>query len=144
MSERFDLVSLRSTSAETPTIVVRVDPDSLEGEIVVATEFVTGETKIWLHPDDIEEWAEVLEALDAEEIGSWMGSSGRTALTIEWDDEDDEVSEDDEDIWVTVEDHVASMVTLRVRVEPDEYWLDDQFDRLAKFRELSPKLSGAR
>lgn len=138
MSERFDLVSLRSTSAETPTIVVRVDPDSLEGEIVVDTEFVTGETKIWLHPDDIEEWAEVLEALDDEEVGTWMEAASRIVLTVEWDDEGDEGY-----IWVTVRDRVASLVTLRVRVEPDDYWLDDQFDRLAKFRELSPKLGSA-
>ncbi|MCO5968241.1 DUF5959 family protein [Actinoallomurus soli] len=116
-----------------------MNPTNLEGEIVVDTEFVKGSQKIWLHPDDIEEWGEVLEALDGEEIGCWMEAASRTVLTIEWDEE-----HDDGYIWVTIKDRVGGCLpTLRVRVEPDQYWLDDQFDRLARFREVSPKLSGA-
>ncbi|GAA0587032.1 DUF5959 family protein [Actinomadura livida] len=134
MPERIDLISLQSTWATSPTVVVSVDPASLEGEIVVDTEFVKGRKKISLHSDDIAEWAEVLEALDGEETGSWMEAAGRTVLTIEWDDEYDY-------LWVTIEDRVGSMATVRVQVGPDEYWLDDQFNRLARFREASPKLS---
>ena len=33
---------------------------------------------------------------------------------------------------------------MRARVAPDEYWLDDQFNRLATFRQASPELEDQR
>lgn len=135
MSEHFDLIHLQSTWATTPTLLVRVDPANLDGEIIIDTEFVKGTKKIWLHADDIEEWDGILSALDDDdgEVNSWMEAASRTVVTIEWDDDHDAGY-----IWVTVRDCTASLAIVRVRVEPNEYWLDDQFKRLARFRELMP------
>jgi uncharacterized protein DUF5959 len=137
VAEPFDLISLRSAQATTPTVVVRVDPGSLNAEIIVDTAFVKGSRQIRLSSDDIAEWEDVLEALDNEEGGSWLEGTGQTGgLTVEWD-------EDDDYIWVTVEARGDGPTTVRTRVAPDEYWLDDQFNRLATFRQASPELDDA-
>lgn len=95
----------------------------LEGEILVGTAFVQGQTPITVSPEDLREWQEALDALDAGHDIAWREHTGGPEVFIERADEDAYAQ-------VTVRDRAESPTSVTVTVPLADAWFDDAYRRL--------------
>ncbi|MFF0723224.1 DUF5959 family protein [Streptomyces sp. NPDC004134] len=108
-----------------------VEADVLVGEFVVETPFVRGTLKTWLFPEDLGEWQQALDSLDAGEDIAWREGSRAPWLYVELDEDDDRCR-------VTIKDHSASLTTVTVTVPLADAWFDDAYRRLDAVWETWP------
>ncbi|MFF4212644.1 DUF5959 family protein [Streptomyces sp. NPDC001796] len=114
-------VVLRITGVEP-----RKDPDAtrvLAGEFLVDTPFVRGSVAARLLPEDLRQWQQALDALDAGRDIAWREGTRGPRLFVERD-------EDGERCRVTVEDASTSLTTVTVTVPLKDEWFDDAYHRL--------------
>ncbi|AUH40872.1 DUF5959 family protein [Streptomyces sp. CMB-StM0423] len=108
-----------------------VEEDVLVGEFVVETPFVRGTLKTWLFPEDLDEWQQALDALDAGHDIAWREGSRAPWLYVELDGDDDRCR-------VTMRDHSASLTTVTVTIPLADAWFDDAYRRLDAVWETWP------
>ncbi|MFJ3308208.1 DUF5959 family protein [Streptomyces sp. NPDC086549] len=95
----------------------------LSGEFVVDTPFVRGTVKTWLLPEDLRQWQEALDSLDAGQDIAWCEGKRIPWLFIELDEDDDRCQ-------VTIKEHSMSLTTVTVTVPLVDDWFDDAYRRL--------------
>jgi len=99
------------------------EDDVLVGEFVVDTGFVRGTLKTWVFPEDLTEWQQALDALDAGHDIAWREGTRAPWFFIELDD-------DDERCRVRIRDHAMSLTSVTVTVPLADDWFDDAYRRL--------------
>ncbi|MEV4228210.1 DUF5959 family protein [Streptomyces bobili] len=117
-------------------VLERYQPGSLFGllecEIVVAAESLSATFSVTLLPEDLEDWEDALETLEARRFAVWL-TSGRTPSLKFKPDGHDRMA-------VSVHDGPASGVTVTVPLfAPPPGWVDEQRDLLARVREVYPR-----
>ena len=137
-------IDLMRLEGEGSSVVLRItgmeprkDPDAtpvLAGEFLVDTPFVRGRVAAWLLPEDLRQWQQALDALDAGRDIAWREGARGPRLFVERD-------EDGERCRVTVEDASVSRTTVTVTVSLKDAWFDDAYQRLDLIWEAWP-LSG--
>lgn len=95
----------------------------LVGEFLVETPFVRGSLKTWIFPDDLWQWRDALDGLDAGHDIAWCEESRGPSMFIERD-------ADRERAYVTLKDDGASLTTVTVTVPLADPWFDDAYKRL--------------
>ncbi|MFR0357602.1 DUF5959 family protein [Streptomyces sediminimaris] len=128
--DRIDLIRLEGDGT---SVILRVtgeqertgplEADVLAGEFVVDTPFVRGALKTWISPEDLRQWQQALDSLDAGEDIAWREGERAPWLFIELDENDDRCH-------VTVKDHSMSQTTVTVTVPLADAWFDDAYRRL--------------
>ena len=102
----------------------RPDADeALVGEFVVDTAFVSGTVRTWLGPEDLTEWQQALDALDAGHDIAWREGLSDPCLLIELDEDNDRCH-------VTIKDDAMSQARVTVTVPLADDWFDDAYRRL--------------
>ncbi|MGW0998966.1 DUF5959 family protein [Streptomyces sp. NPDC002520] len=104
---------------------------ALAGEFVVDTPFVRGTLKTSLFPEDLRQWLQALDSLDAGQDIAWRDGSRAPWLFIELDEDDDRCQ-------VTIEDHSMSLTAVTVTVPLADAWFDDAYRRLDLVRDTWP------
>ncbi|WP_181786008.1 DUF5959 family protein [Streptomyces phytophilus] len=99
------------------------EADVLAGEFVVDTPFVRGTLKTWIFPEDLTQWQQALDALDAGHDIAWCEGTSVPWLYIELDEEDDRCQ-------VKIKDHAMSQTSVEVIVPLADDWFDDAYRRL--------------
>lgn len=102
------------------------DGDVLLGEIEVRSTFVNGRVTSAVHPEDLDEWGEVLDDLDRGDNTAWREGGNSPEIWLELDDR--------ERLHVTVVDGRASLAAVELTIEVPDGWLDDHYDRLDDLR----------
>ncbi|OAH13179.1 DUF5959 family protein [Streptomyces jeddahensis] len=97
--------------------------DVLAGEILVDTPFVRGGIGISVFPEDLQQWQEALDALDAGQDIAWREGGRGPEMFVERD-------VDEERAHVTIKDGSMSLTTVTVTVPLDDAWFDDAYSRL--------------
>ncbi|POX50234.1 DUF5959 family protein [Streptomyces sp. Ru72] len=133
-------IDLMRLEGEGNSVVLRItgmeprrDPDAmpvLTGEFLVDTPFVRGSVPAWLLPEDLRQWQQVLDALDAGRHIAWRAGTRGPRLFVERD-------EDGERCRVTVEDASTSS-TATATVPLKDEWFDDAYHRLDLIWETWP------
>lgn len=136
-----DPIDLIRLEGEGNSVVLRISgrqpaPDpagsgSLAGEIFVDTAFVRGSIKTWVGPEDLAEWQDVLDALDAGENTGWREDKRAAEMFIELDP-------DGERAHVTVADRSMSLTTVTVTVLLHDAWFDDAYQRMDRTLQTWP------
>ena len=99
------------------------ETDVLAGEFQVETPFVRGSVKTWLFPQDLRQWQQALDMLDAGHDIAWREGTRAPWLFIELDEDDDRCR-------ITISDHSMSLTTVTVTVPLTDAWFDDAYERL--------------
>ncbi|MBA2948943.1 DUF5959 family protein [Streptomyces himalayensis] len=97
--------------------------DVLAGEVLVDTPFVRGSIGISVFPEDLQQWQEALDALDAGQDIAWREGVRGPEMFIERD-------VDEERAHVTIKDSSMSLTTVTVTVPLLDTWFDDAYQRL--------------
>ncbi|MEU8825817.1 DUF5959 family protein [Streptomyces sp. NPDC048636] len=128
--EPFDLVCLEGDGN---SVVLRIVGEeerkrphkttALAGEFLVDTPFVRGTLKTWIFPEDLRQWQQALDSLDAGQDIAWCEGKRNPWLFIELDKDDDRCQ-------VTITDHSMSLTTVTVTVPLVDAWFDDAYRRL--------------
>ena len=116
-------VVLRITGKHEPAGASEAEALVLFGEFVVETPFVSGTLATRLSPQDLRQWQESLDALDAGQDIAWCEGKPVPWLFIDRDHGDDRYH-------VTVKDHAASPTAVTVTVPLTDAWFDDAYHRL--------------
>jgi hypothetical protein len=95
----------------------------LVGEYVVRTPFVQGRLRTTVLADELWEWRDALDGLDAGNDISWGADTRGPELTIERDAEDQRA-------YVTIKDNSMSLTSVTVCVLMFDSWFDDAYERL--------------
>ncbi|MEU2913822.1 DUF5959 family protein [Streptomyces massasporeus] len=125
-------VVLRITESEerqSPTEV-----QVLAGEFLVRTPFVRGALKTWIFPDDLRQWQQALDSLDAGRDIAWCEGQRGPWLYVERDDDNDRCR-------VTIKDHSMSLTTVTVTVPLADAWFDDAYRRLDLVWDAWPRMA---
>ncbi|MFE2559596.1 DUF5959 family protein [Streptomyces sp. NPDC059352] len=99
------------------------ETDALVGEFLVDTPFVRGTLKTWIFLEDLRQWQQALDSLDAGQDIAWREGERAPWLFIELDEDDDRCQ-------VTIKDHSSSLTTVTVTVPLVDAWFDDAYRRL--------------
>ncbi|KUN17656.1 hypothetical protein AQJ11_38015 [Streptomyces corchorusii] len=99
------------------------EANALVGEFVVDTPFVRGTLKTWISPEDLRQWQQALDLLDAGQDIAWREGKRAPWLFIELDEDDDRCQ-------VTIKDCSMSLTTVTVTVPLADAWFDDAYQRL--------------
>ncbi|WP_261386713.1 MULTISPECIES: DUF5959 family protein [unclassified Streptomyces] len=99
------------------------ETDVLAGEFQVDTGFVRGSLETWLFPEDLRQWQQALDMLDAGQDAAWREGTRAPWLFIER-------VEDDDRCRVTIRDDSMSLTTVTVAVPLPDAWFDEAYDRL--------------
>jgi hypothetical protein len=108
-----------------------IEVDGLAGEFVVDTPFVRGTLETSLFPEDLRQWQQALDSLDAGQDIAWLEGKRVPWLFIELDEDDDRCQ-------VTIEDHSMSLTGVTVTVPLADAWFDDAYRRLDLVRDTWP------
>ncbi|MEW5626338.1 DUF5959 family protein [Streptomyces hydrogenans] len=100
----------------------------LDCEFVVETETVKGSFPVYVASDDLDDWAEALEALEGNRFVSWLNSGRTVQFKIK--------TVSPGVIAVSVHDGPSSQVTVSVPLFPATGWIEDQRARLDEVRRL--------
>ncbi|MEW2615904.1 DUF5959 family protein [Streptomyces sp. NPDC047880] len=103
----------------------------LVGEFLVDTPFVRGALKTWIFPEDLRQWQQALDSLDAGRDIAWREGHSAPWLFIDLDEDDDRCQ-------VTIKDHAMSLTTVTVTVPLVDAWFDDAYRRLDLVGETWP------
>jgi len=95
----------------------------LAGEFLIETPFVRGSLQAWVLPDELRQWQEALDALDAGQDIAWREGVRGAELHIERE-------ADGERAHVTVRDDSMSLTAVTVTVPLADAWFDDAYQRL--------------
>lgn len=109
--------------------------DMLVGEFRVDTPFVRGSLKTWLFPEDLRQWQQALDMLDAGHDIAWLEGTRAPWLYIELDEDDDRCQ-------ITIRDYSMSLTTVTVTVPLSDAWFDDAYHRLDRIWETWPLNEG--
>ncbi|HEX6357993.1 DUF5959 family protein [Actinophytocola sp.] len=112
-------VILRITGKES----IQTGSEVLVGEVLVDTAFVRGSQRTWVFAEDLWEWRDALDGLDAGHEIAWREYTRAPEMFIERD-------QDQERANVTIKDHSMSMTTVTVTVSMADSWFDDAYERL--------------
>lgn len=119
-----DLIRLEGEgNSITLQITERSGTDQLTGEFQVDTPFVRGSLKTWIALEDLREWQQALDMLDAGYDIAWRDGTHAPGLAIELDEDDDRCR-------VTIKDRSTSLTTVTVTVPLTDAWFDDAYQRL--------------
>ncbi|MFF7356890.1 DUF5959 family protein [Streptomyces filipinensis] len=105
--------------------------DALAGEFLVDTPFVRGTLRTWVSPEDLRQWQQALDSLDAGQDIAWCEGKRVPWLFIELDKDDDRCQG-------TIKDHSMSLTTVTVTVPLVDAWFDDAYRRLDSVWETWP------
>ncbi|MCF6525009.1 DUF5959 family protein [Streptomyces sp. JJ36] len=97
--------------------------DVLVGQVLVDTPFVRGSLKIWVFSNELPQWQEALDALDAGDNIGWREEKRGPELFIDRDVENERAR-------VTIRDTAMSLTTVTVTVPLVDEWFDDAYRRL--------------
>ncbi|MBM9504291.1 DUF5959 family protein [Actinacidiphila acididurans] len=97
--------------------------DVLAGEFLVETPFVRGSFRTWVHPDELEQWQEALDALDAGQDVEWREGKRGAEMFIERDAAEERAQ-------VTIRDTSMSLTSVTVTVPLADGWFDEAYERL--------------
>jgi len=103
--------------------VTGVEFEVLAAEFLVDTPFVRGSLRAWVFPEELRQWQEALDALDAGQDIAWREGVRGPELHIERDG-------DGERVHVTVRDDSMSLTAVTVTVPLADAWFDDAYQRL--------------
>ena len=110
------------------SVILRITgkEDVLIGEFLVETSFVRGSIKTYVHPQDLHDWRDALDAFDLQgEDIAWREGDRATELFVE------RIEDDPQDrVYVTLKDLAASLTTVTVTIPLADSWFDDAYDRL--------------
>lgn len=109
--------------------------DALVGELVVDTPFVCGTLKTWVFPQDLRQWQQALDSLDAGDDIAWREGNRAPWLFIELDEDNDRCQ-------VTIKDSSMSLTSVTVTVPLADAWFDDAYRRLDLVWETWPMTEG--
>ncbi|WP_434594796.1 DUF5959 family protein [Streptomyces sp. A5-4] len=98
-------------------------PAMIRALVVLETPFVSGREELALWKSRLEEWARVLDRLEAGEDAGWMTDGGGLSLSIRLSGERDCPE-------VVLEEVTTSMVTVRVPIALPDGWIEDHRQRL--------------
>ncbi|MFD8237129.1 DUF5959 family protein [Streptomyces sp. NPDC059696] len=122
--EAVDLIRLEGEGGSVVLrIVGREGGGVLVGEFLVETPFVRGGLKTWISPEDLRQWQQALDSLDAGRDIAWREGQRAPWLFVDLDEDDDRCQ-------VTIKDHSASLTTVTVTVPLVDAWFDDAYRRL--------------
>jgi hypothetical protein len=107
------------------------ETDVLVGEFQVDTPFVRGSLKTWVFPEDLRQWQQALDMLDAGHDIAWLEGTRAPWLYIELDEDDDRCE-------ITIKDHSMSQTTVTVTVPLSDAWFNDAYQRLDRTWETWP------
>ena len=96
---------------------------ALVGEFLIDTSFVCGRLKTWIFAEDLRQWQQALDMLDAGQDIAWREGARAPWMFIERDEDDDRCR-------VTVQDHSMSGTTVTLTVPLPDTWFDDAYRRL--------------
>ncbi|TDV46149.1 DUF5959 family protein [Actinophytocola oryzae] len=120
-------IELIRLEGEGNSLVVRVagDPDDelLTAQLVVTSNFVSGRLETKLFPEDLREWQEALDELDAGYDISWREEGGIPAVLVAHDP-------DNERVHVTVRDDESTLTSVTISVPLSDSWFDEAYERL--------------
>lgn len=108
---------------------------ALAGEFVIDTPFVRGSLGAWVFPEELRQWQEALDALDAGQDIAWREGTRGAELHIERD-------ADGERVHVTVRDDAMSLTAVTVTVPLPDAWFDDAYQRLELVWKTWPRTEG--
>jgi hypothetical protein len=111
-------VILRITGKET-----QAGAEVLAGEFLVDTGFVRGSLRTAVVLEDLWEWRDALDGLDAGHDIVWREYKRAPEMLIERD-------QDHERAHVTIRDHLGTLTTVIVTVKMADSWFDDAYERL--------------
>lgn len=104
----------------------------LAAEFLVYTPFVRGTLKTWIYPEDLREWQQALDSLDAGRNTAWRDGASAPWLLIDLDEHNDRCH-------VTIKDQSMSLTTVTVTVPLVDAWFDDAYRRLDLVWETWPQ-----
>jgi hypothetical protein len=93
----------------------------LDGEFLVETPFVRGSLQASVVPDDVWEWRDALDGLDAGNDVAWRAEGRGASMTVE---------RAGDQAYVTIKDATGSATTVTVTVPLTDQWFDDAYGRL--------------
>lgn len=139
-----DLIRLAGAAGN--SVVVRVTGRSrtdygeesgiLLGEIAVRGDFVSGTLRTWIFPEDLTEWGEALDAIEAgADDVSWREDQRETELHIELE-EDPGTAADRATVWVA--DRANTLTAVELTMDLPEGWVHEQRECLAAVRRRWP------
>lgn len=97
----------------------------LTGEFLIETSFVRGNLMAAVSPDELRDWRDALDALDAGEDIAWCANTRGPSVFIE------RTTAADQDLaLVTIRDDEGSATTVTVTVPMPDLWFDDAYERL--------------
>ncbi|WP_229841553.1 DUF5959 family protein [Streptomyces brasiliensis] len=108
--------------------------NALVGEFLVETPFVRGALKTWLFPEDLRQWQQALDSLDAGQDIAWCEGKRIPWLFIELDEDNDRCQ-------ATIKDHSMSLTTVTVTIPLVDAWFDDAYRRLDLVWETWPMMT---
>lgn len=97
--------------------------DAPVGEFLVDRPFVRGTLKTWVFPEDLRQWQQALDSLDAGPDAAWCERERTPWLFIELDEDDDRCQ-------VTIKDYSMSLTAVTVTLPLGDAWFDDAYRRL--------------
>jgi hypothetical protein len=101
----------------------------LTGEFQVETPFVRGNLHAWVFPDELREWRDALDALDAGEDIAWRTRTRGASMLIE---------RDQDVALVTIKDDEGAATAVTVTVPLSDPWFDDAYERLDRVWQTWP------
>lgn len=93
----------------------------LTGEFLVESSFVRGNLMATVSPDELRDWRDALDALDAGEDIAWCANTRGPSMFIE---------RNQDLALVTLRDDEGSATTVTVTVPLPDRWFDDAYERL--------------
>ena len=93
----------------------------LTGEFLIETEFVRGTLKATVFPEDLWEWRDALDGLDAGHDIAWCENTRGASMLVE---------RAGDQALVTVKDDDGSATTVTVTVPLPDEWFDEAYERL--------------
>ena len=122
-----DLIRLEGHCNKVVLRITGPQPDmsgsALIGEFQIETPFVRGSLHAWFSPDDLWEWRNALDALDAGEDVAWRADTRGASVFIE------RIVDEDLALF-TIKDDEGAATAVTVTVPMPDPWFDDAYERL--------------
>jgi uncharacterized protein DUF5959 len=133
--EPIDLIFMEG---EGNSVILRVagdqDNEVLTGELLIKSSFVSGSLAWFLFPDDLREWQEALDELDAGYDVAWREGGRGPEMFVERDPNHERLN-------VTIKDDAGSMTAVTISVPVADSWFDDAYRRLELVWKAWPRTS---
>lgn len=105
--------------------------ETLTAELRLDSTFVRGTMPLWLFPQDLRAWLDVLDGLDHGHDMLWLEDGRTPEISLARDDTFDRIH-------FTVKDWVSSNTTVSLIVPITDAWFDDAYERLDRVHRTWP------